>query len=104
MPISQRRQQELDELEAQEQQAERRRFMSRAYWKRSKKGKLWREYGGETYTIFKSGDFWKWTIAGADGEMTWSESEYFAEEIALDELATEIGLCDGQWDCPNDCP
>ncbi len=93
MPISQRRQQELDELETQEQQAERKRFMSRSLWKRSRKGNLYRHYEGATITIFKTDDGdYRWSIAETEGEMTWSESEYATEEIALQELAYEIGL------------
>ncbi len=62
-------------------------------FRRSRRGNLWRNFQGQTVTIFKrtGDDFYGWCIAGGD-ERRFSSGAYETEADAMDALASELGV------------
>jgi hypothetical protein len=60
-----------------------------AGFRRSRKGNLWRRYGGRTLTVFGGVDSFSWCIA--DGERRrFSRGSYDSERSALSALWCEV--------------
>lgn len=62
-------------------------------FRRSKKGNLWRQYDGQTLSVFpRSDDTFGWCIASGDDDKQFSSRGYETEEEAIEALATELGV------------
>ena len=72
-------------------------FMDKTIWQRSKKGNLWRHYGGMTLTIFeREGDgYYGWCLVENDDNKTFSEDACEDEAEAMDAMWDEVEMING---------
>ena len=84
--MPQQQQQIADQLAAMD------RFEDRAFWRRSKKGNLWRLWDGLNLTVFRRRDgFYGWCIADDDGPR-YANQVYKTEADAMIGLGETLGV------------
>jgi hypothetical protein len=72
--------------------AEREQFECVDFWRRSRNGNLWREYGEMRLTVFKRAGGFAWVGVDSDDEKRWSEKTFEQEEFAMADLADFLGV------------
>jgi hypothetical protein len=66
-------------------------FENPAYWRRSLKGNLWREFNGLTLSVFIRDGRFAWSIADSDGPQ-YSTLRYKTEADAITAIREVLGI------------